>query len=55
MIEYLILLMLAKYRHGIQRAPEPVEFDEEWHLRPGAGIEWEPPPAPEKRPDLRIV
>ncbi len=55
MIEYLILLFLAKYRHG--PAPQATEQDDmDWHLAPGAGIDYEPPQKPaRKRPDLRIV
>lgn len=57
MIEYLILLFLSKYRHvAVPRAARP-DDDMDWHLEPGAGIGYEPPPQKpkRKRPDLRIV
>lgn len=47
MIEYLLLLLLAKYRHGFVTAGEPDDMD--WHLAPGAGIDYEPPQAANDR------
>ena len=45
MIEYLILLLLAKYRHGFARVTDTTEEDEiERILRPCAGLDYEPPP-----------
>lgn len=50
MIEYLIIMLLAKYRDGFATLPR--DKDSDWHLAPGAGIDFE---AEDKRPHLRIV
>lgn len=43
MIEYLILLLMVKYRDGFSArvVNEPDEMD--WHLKCGAGLDWVPP------------
>lgn len=54
MIDYLILLWLAKYREALHMAPandagDPVDRA----LEPGAGLDWQPPER--VRPQLRVV
>ena len=49
MIEYLILLLLMKYRHGVVPQRDPLDDC----LEIGAGLDFNPPER--ERPNLRIV
>ncbi len=49
MIEYLILLMLVKYRDGVSFA------ESEQEAGPYAGLFIDDEPPPRKRPELRLV